>query len=81
MNILNGATWVFQLAGLGGIVSLGHLQTVVCIRCYPGFRDPYSPDFVQNPLVLSILGSVVAFVMAFPRRGGRFRVHARGGAQ
>lgn len=66
VNILNGATWVFQLAGLGAITSLGHMQTCVIIRYYPGFTDPFSGDFVQNPLFLSILGSVVAFVMAFP---------------
>ena len=29
VNILNGATWVFQLAGLGAISSLGYFQTCV----------------------------------------------------
>jgi len=66
VNILNGATWVFQLAGLGAISSLGYFQTCVIIRYYPGFTDPFSSDFVQNPLLLTILGGVVAFVMAFP---------------
>ena len=66
VNILNGATWLFQLAGLGAITSLGHLQTCVIIKYYPGFEDPYSPDYVQNPFLLSICGSVVAFTMAFP---------------
>ena len=32
VNILNGATWLFQLAGLGAITSLGHLQTCVTWR-------------------------------------------------
>ncbi|CAK9016055.1 unnamed protein product [Durusdinium trenchii] len=66
VNILNGATWIFQLAGLGAITSLGNFQIWTILRCYPGFQDPYSPDFVQNPLFLACLGSVVSFVMAFP---------------
>eukprot|EP00438_Fugacium_kawagutii_P007261 Skav221920 [mRNA] locus=scaffold5163:72528:89997:- [translate_table: standard] len=79
VNILNGATWLFQLAGLGAITSLGHLQTwdfdvsrpgtrcsEVIIKYYPGFEDPFSPDYVQNPFLLSLCGSAVAFIMAFP---------------
>lgn len=66
VNILNGATWLFQLAGLGAITSLGHLQTCVIIKYYPGFEDPFSPDYVQNPFLLSLCGSAVAFIMAFP---------------
>ena len=49
VNILNGATWIFQLAGLGAITSLGNFQIWTILRCYPGFQDPYSPDFVQSP--------------------------------
>ena len=32
VNILNGATWIFQLAGLGAITSLGYFQTWTIIR-------------------------------------------------
>ena len=66
MNILNGATWLFQLAGLGAITSLGHVQTCIIIKYYPGFEDPYSPDYVQNPFLLSMCGGAVSFIMAFP---------------
>ena len=66
VNILNGATSLFQLAGLGAITSMGHLQTCVIIKYYPGFEDPYSPDYVQNPFLLGIFGAGVAFTMAFP---------------
>jgi len=66
VNVLNGATWLFQLAGLGAITSLGHLQTVVITKYYPGFEDPFSPDYVQNPFFLSLCGSAVSFIMAFP---------------
>ena len=66
MSILNGATWLFQLAGLGAIASLGHLQTCAILKYYPGFEDPYSPDYVQNPLLLGICGCAVAGTMAFP---------------
>jgi len=38
----------------------------VIIKYYPGFEDPFSPDYVQNPFLLSLCGSAVAFIMAFP---------------
>ncbi|CAJ1368462.1 unnamed protein product [Effrenium voratum] len=66
VHILNGATWLFQVAGLGAITFLGHMQTCLIIKYYPGFEDRYSPDYVQNPFFLSICGAVVSFVMSFP---------------
>lgn len=42
------------------------LRSEVIIKYYPGFEDPFSPDYVQNPFLLSLCGSAVAFIMAFP---------------
>ena len=44
VNILNGATWLFQLAGLGAITSLGHLQT--CVTWMQGVLDSMVMTFV-----------------------------------
>lgn len=38
----------------------------VITKYYPGFEDPFSPDYVQNPFFLSLCGSAVSFIMAFP---------------
>eukprot|EP00913_Durusdinium_trenchii_P020365 g19131.t1 len=48
VHVLNGATWLFQLAGLGAITSLGHLQVCVILKYYPGFEDPYSPAYESS---------------------------------
>lgn len=66
IHILNGATWLFQVAGLGAITFLGNLQTWLIMRYYPGFLDPYSAVYVQDPAFLAIGGAVASFTMAFP---------------
>eukprot|EP00931_Biecheleriopsis_adriatica_P089147 TRINITY_DN63321_c0_g1_i1.p1 TRINITY_DN63321_c0_g1~~TRINITY_DN63321_c0_g1_i1.p1 ORF type:complete len:757 (-),score=123.58 TRINITY_DN63321_c0_g1_i1:4-2274(-) len=66
VHILNGATWLFQLAGLGGITAFGELQTFLIIHWYPGFTDHLRPEYVQNPQFLTLCGAAVAFVVSFP---------------
>lgn len=65
-HILSGATWLFQLAGLGGITVLGNLQAFCIIHWYPGFMDPESEYYVQNPEFLQMCGAGLCFVVAFP---------------
>jgi hypothetical protein len=65
-HILSGATWLFQFAGLGGITLLGNLQAFCIIHWYPGFMDPQSEYYVQNPEFLQMCAAGMCFVVAFP---------------
>lgn len=46
VHVLNGATWLFQLAGLGAITSLGHLQ--VCVLTLAERTRCWLPDESGN---------------------------------
>mmetsp|Transcript_104246 Transcript_104246/g.185234 ORF Transcript_104246/g.185234 Transcript_104246/m.185234 type:complete len:769 (+) Transcript_104246:113-2419(+) len=65
-HILNGATWLFQMAGMGGITVMGNVQTWFIVRHAPGFMDPLSPNFVQKPEFLAFCGAFISLIMAFP---------------
>ena len=65
VNILNGATWLFQLAGLGAITSLGHLQTCVTWRkwkilvCFSQIRACPNIGDAQTSKVFNLVWKVL----------------------
>lgn len=60
VNILNGATWLFQVAGLGAITSLGHLQTCV------SFQHRLSAKWVTRTGGVSCTGLGVSLGVVLP---------------
>ncbi|CAJ1369181.1 unnamed protein product [Effrenium voratum] len=66
VSVLNGATWTFQIVGLGTIASIGHLVTTFEIQSRPELHSIQSPNYVQQPELLCMAGAVLAFAVAFP---------------
>jgi hypothetical protein len=63
---LNAATFLFQLAGLGGIASCGAVIThLMCVH-WEIFSDPLSPDYVENPLFLDLTAGALCILVAWP---------------
>lgn len=65
-RILDGATWLFQAAGLGAITSLGHVQMFLVVHCTSIFKNPMSAYYLPNPGFLILCGTVICAVVAFP---------------
>lgn len=63
---LHGATFLFQLTGLGGITAATGLGTYLLATKVPQFNTPSSGTYVEDPLVLGIASLGIGFLMALP---------------
>mmetsp|Transcript_137081 Transcript_137081/g.382248 ORF Transcript_137081/g.382248 Transcript_137081/m.382248 type:complete len:615 (-) Transcript_137081:428-2272(-) len=65
IQILNGATWLFQIFGLCCIALLGDTVTFTIVR-HSSFADTSDPHYVHNPEIMGLSGSIIAAFVAVP---------------
>jgi hypothetical protein len=63
---LNAATFLFQLAGLGGIAACGAVLTHLMCDHWEAFADPASPDYVENKPFMDALAAGLCTIVAWP---------------
>jgi len=61
---LNGATWVFKLAGYALIVGGGTLFFWILVRSNDSFSDEKSAQYIPDPVSVCVLASVLCFIVA-----------------
>jgi len=66
VSVLNGATWLFQVVGIGVIGVVGHLTVAFEIAANESQRNVESPDFIQLPELLCVSGAVIAAFVSLP---------------
>mmetsp|Transcript_18371 Transcript_18371/g.52619 ORF Transcript_18371/g.52619 Transcript_18371/m.52619 type:complete len:609 (-) Transcript_18371:185-2011(-) len=64
--LLNGATWLFQLTGLGGIAAGGAYVTFLMVTHIYVYADTESLFFVEDPIFFAAVSFVINFVVALP---------------
>eukprot|EP00929_Paragymnodinium_shiwhaense_P112383 TRINITY_DN8063_c0_g1_i1.p1 TRINITY_DN8063_c0_g1~~TRINITY_DN8063_c0_g1_i1.p1 ORF type:complete len:666 (+),score=156.02 TRINITY_DN8063_c0_g1_i1:114-2111(+) len=67
LAILNGATWVVFIAGLGSITALGSFLTWEIVQRVAVFSDSIEhPDtYVADPVSCTVCAGVISFIIAF----------------
>jgi len=65
-SIMHGATWIFQLTGLGGITAGGAYITYLMVTHMPVYSSPESEYYIQDPLFLVLVASWISFSVAMP---------------
>merc|ERR1712046_542824 len=65
MSLLNGACFVFQIAG-GLLISLAGGYTTYIGAQQDLFTNPESEYYVDNPVAVSISGFIVGLIVAVP---------------
>merc|ERR1712232_236821 len=65
IGALNGACWIFQVAGLATISSLGALLTWLMVSYIEPFKDDSSKYYVHDPVSLTIIAAIISFLIAF----------------
>jgi len=66
IGVLNSATSLFQIAGLGSSSVFGYLTVVYILRSVPEYNNPESQMFVEHPGVLCFVGAFINLWTAFP---------------
>jgi len=66
VQVLDNATWLFQIAGLGSNSVIGYITVVWLFRTQPAYRLPESPQFVEHPATTCFVGAFVGLMTAFP---------------
>jgi len=64
MAILNGATWVFQFAGVGSITAAGTYLTLLMIRNMETFTRVDSPHYIPDPVAVLIVAGLICFMVS-----------------
>mmetsp|Transcript_64347 Transcript_64347/g.141844 ORF Transcript_64347/g.141844 Transcript_64347/m.141844 type:complete len:619 (+) Transcript_64347:10-1866(+) len=64
--VLNGATWVFQIAGLGAISASNAGITWLMLRHWELFSSPESEHYVQDPVYLCGASAIIGLLVAWP---------------
>jgi len=59
--ILNGACTVAQVAGVLSVTSLGGYLAFLCVDEIPRWADPYSDNYVQEPLIIVGVAAFICF--------------------
>eukprot|EP00746_Dinoflagellata_sp_MGD_P036761 gnl/MRDRNA2_/MRDRNA2_18831_c0_seq1.p1 gnl/MRDRNA2_/MRDRNA2_18831_c0~~gnl/MRDRNA2_/MRDRNA2_18831_c0_seq1.p1 ORF type:complete len:621 (+),score=113.99 gnl/MRDRNA2_/MRDRNA2_18831_c0_seq1:3-1865(+) len=62
--ILNGACWVFQLAGFGAITSAGVYLTWLCITTREEFTSKESAHYIHEPVVVCVAAGIICGIIA-----------------
>eukprot|EP00930_Biecheleria_cincta_P024680 TRINITY_DN17648_c0_g2_i1.p1 TRINITY_DN17648_c0_g2~~TRINITY_DN17648_c0_g2_i1.p1 ORF type:complete len:685 (-),score=72.21 TRINITY_DN17648_c0_g2_i1:73-2040(-) len=63
-GILKGATWLFEIAGVGTFAFAG-FYGMLAVLSY-GYSDPQSERFVSVPTVLGMVAAVLAVLTSYP---------------
>merc|ERR1719387_601189 len=63
--ILNGACWIFQLAGFGAITSAGVYLTWLCITTRSEFTTPESALYIHEPVVVCVAAGIICAIIAW----------------
>jgi hypothetical protein len=66
MALLNGACFVFQIAGLGLIAGLGGWVSHKVVTSHDHYTANDSPGYVDNPMAVSVAGFLIAFTIGYP---------------
>lgn len=62
--ILNGACWIFQMAGMAAIASAGVLLTWTLIGTMDIFVNPASDHFVEDPVLVCGVAAIICIAIA-----------------
>jgi len=65
-SLLNGASWLLQIVGLGVTAVIGHVVVAVAIQTDQNLHNVESPSFVQEPEMLCLAGAALALFVGFP---------------
>eukprot|EP00927_Polykrikos_kofoidii_P054324 TRINITY_DN48751_c0_g1_i1.p1 TRINITY_DN48751_c0_g1~~TRINITY_DN48751_c0_g1_i1.p1 ORF type:complete len:693 (+),score=93.31 TRINITY_DN48751_c0_g1_i1:95-2080(+) len=63
--VLNGATWVFFIGGLGAITAAGSWLTFLLVTRLPQFSTPDEPLFVSDPILVTIFAGIISATVAW----------------
>lgn len=66
VGVLKGATWLFELAGLGGITAAGVGLTFWTIKLSSTYNDPLSANYIPEPILVCATAGLVSLLMALP---------------
>jgi len=64
ISTLNGACWVFQLAGVASITGSGVYLTWLLTQTASIFTDPTSPAYIEDCVIVSSVAGVICFIIA-----------------
>merc|ERR1711924_330012 len=64
--VLKGASWLFELAGVGGSVAGGVGLTLWMCKTMTKFNDPTSKDYIAEPFMVCVASGLVCLVLALP---------------
>lgn len=59
--ILNGACTIAQVGGVLSITALGSFLAFLCVDEVPRWADPYSDNYVQQPLIIVGIAAFICF--------------------
>merc|ERR1719401_567007 len=63
---LKGATWIFELAGVGGLTAGGVYLTFLQLKMLPEYNDRRSDQFVSDPTGTLIVAGIACFIVSWP---------------
>jgi hypothetical protein len=66
MSLLNGACFVFQIAGAGLITGVGYYAAEKAVMGIEDYSDPTSESYVTNPQGVGIVGGIIGLSIAVP---------------
>lgn len=65
ISILSGAATLAQVGGVLSVTSLGAYVAFLCVDKVERWSDPYSPNYVQEPLVMVGVASFICFCISY----------------
>jgi hypothetical protein len=63
---LKGATFFFELAGLGGLTAAGVYMTFLQLKWSPEFNDRKKETYVSDPTGTLVVAGIACFIVAWP---------------
>lgn len=64
MGVLNGATWIFQIAGVASITAGGTYLTLIILRSNSVFTDLESEHYVPDPVFVTVFAGILCAIIA-----------------
>jgi len=62
---LNGACWIFMIAGVGGITSLSCYITFMAVGFFDVYTNPTSEWYVSDKIMVTTFGGFIAFLVSY----------------
>mmetsp|Transcript_17062 Transcript_17062/g.59722 ORF Transcript_17062/g.59722 Transcript_17062/m.59722 type:complete len:644 (-) Transcript_17062:88-2019(-) len=63
---LQGATFLFEIAGVGGITAAGSMSTYMVATNLSQYNDPTQETYVEDPVFLAVVSAVLCFFVSLP---------------